>query len=471
MKLRVLKYSLLLVLALFASSTFLFAQSLLHNTGTTIHISSGSSLFVDGNTNLLGDSILKNNGEFTSTGNIISSTFKSISGNGKVRLVGKADQYISGDSLLSFSILEADKDSGVLYLLTNIQIKKEIILSQGNIDIGNSNILLDSIANIINENEEHYISGENGLIVIQTTLNAPSNANPGNIGVAISTDDSLGLTTVKRQHLPQLIGGNPGIRRVFDLSSEIDIATDITLDFRYIDNSVELNYVSEMEIKAYNWYSSAWHFLGSSIDTSMNWISVPGLKGLGTFSFGAGSLLPVSFLSFEAELIDNRVVQLNWATATEINNDYFTIQRSKDGLIFEDLGTVKGAGNSTNILNYNFLDKEPLTGLSYYRLKQTDFDGQFDYSPIRSIIIAPQIDLEIYPNPLSGVNLKIDGISSLSTFQLFDLSGKLIYEAPLEPDSKNSTINLYLDNLVAGFYRYRIFNSLVSMHNGNLIKL
>ncbi|MCB0509494.1 MAG: hypothetical protein KDC82_01940, partial [Bacteroidetes bacterium] len=118
MKLRVLKYSLLLVLALFASSTFLFAQSLLHNTGTTIHISSGSSLFVDGNTNLLGDSILKNNGEFTSTGNIISSTFKSISGNGKVRLVGKADQYISGDSLLSFSILEADKDSGVLYLLT-----------------------------------------------------------------------------------------------------------------------------------------------------------------------------------------------------------------------------------------------------------------------------------------------------------------------------------------------------------------
>lgn len=471
MTLGAFKYSLLLMLVVLPTSTFLFAQNLLHNTGTTIYINPGISFFVDGNSNFLADSILKNNGEFVSTGNISTNNFKALSGIGSIRFVGKRDQIISGDSILNFSSLEIAKDSGNLYLSTDIRIKKDIILSGGNIDIGNSNILLDSLALILNEDEAHYITGGDGTILINKILNAPNNVNPGNIGVSFSTSDSLGLTTIVRKHSPQTIGGNPGIKRVYELSSELALVNDIILDFKYIDNSVELNYVSEMEINTYNWHTNSWHFVSSSLDTSMNWISVPGLKGLGTFSFGAGSLLPVVFLNFDVQLIDNRAALLQWKTATEINNDYFTVQRSSDGLIFEDLATIQGAGNSTSILSYNYLDKEPLNGISYYRIKQTDFDGQYDYSTIRSIIILPTSNLNIYPNPLKGAELNISGISELCTFQLFDLSGKLIYEGQLAPNNNNSIINLYLDNLVAGFYRYRIFNSLVNMHNGNLIKL
>ncbi|MCB9500284.1 MAG: T9SS type A sorting domain-containing protein [Chitinophagales bacterium] len=471
MRLRVLKYSIFLMLVAMPTSTFLFAQDLLHNTGITIFINQGTSIFVDGNTHLLADSILKNNGEFISTGNISSNGFKALSGNGKTRFVGKNNQIISGDSLLHFDYLEVDKDSGVIYLSTDIRVKNEIILNGGNIDIGNSNIFLDSLAYITNEDEEHYITGGDGAIIIKARLNSPNNKNPGNVGVEFSTSDNLGLTTIIRRHVPQLIGGNPGIKRIYELSSENNLLNSIDLDFRYIDNSVELNYVSEMEINAYNWDSNSWHFVSSNIDTNMNWISVPGLKALGTFSFGAGSLLPVSFLGFDVQLINNRIAELKWETATEINNDYFTVQRSSDGLIFEDLGIIQGAGNSTSIIKYEYLDAEPLVGLSYYRIKQTDFDGQYDFSPIRSIIRSPENELSIFPNPLKGDQLSFSGVSDLCNFQLFDLSGKLIYESELAPNSNNSTINIYIDNLVAGFYRYRISNSLVNIHNGNLIKL
>jgi hypothetical protein len=78
-------------------------------------------------------------------------------------------------------------------------------------------------------------------------------------------------------------------------------------------------------------------------------------------------------------------VKLDWATASELHNDYFTVERSMDGLNWENIIQIAGAGTSTNRNDYSEVDTRPIEGLSYYRLKQTDFDGQFTYSHAVSV--------------------------------------------------------------------------------------
>src|SRR5690606_16141183 len=88
--------------------------------------------------------------------------------------------------------------------------------------------------------------------------------------------------------------------------------------------------------------------------------------------------LPVQLLDFNARAEDSEV-HLTWTTLTEINNDYFTIERSADGKDWEELVAVPGSGNTNTVRRYSWDDRKPLLGRSYYRLKQTDFDGTFTY--------------------------------------------------------------------------------------------
>jgi hypothetical protein len=110
--------------------------------------------------------------------------------------------------------------------------------------------------------------------------------------------------------------------------------------------------------------------------------------------------LGVNLLYFNAKQYDNEV-QLSWSTASETNNDYFVVERSSDGKHFEEVSTEKGAGNSTHRNYYFSWDLRPYKGISYYRLKQVDFDGRYTYSHIQSVDMKGL--LSIYPNPSNGL--------------------------------------------------------------------
>ncbi|MFZ1609942.1 MAG: autotransporter-associated beta strand repeat-containing protein [Chitinophagales bacterium] len=111
-----------------------------------------------------------------------------------------------------------------------------------------------------------------------------------------------------------------------------------------------------------------------------------GVVNLGFFAIGrsASYVLPIVLTEFTAELIDADVV-LNWITASEVNNDYFSIQRSMDGSIWNAIGQVDGAGSSSTVNHYDFTDKDAPGMVLYYRLKQIDFNGNYEYSPIRVV--------------------------------------------------------------------------------------
>jgi len=119
----------------------------------------------------------------------------------------------------------------------------------------------------------------------------------------------------------------------------------------------------------------------------------------GGASLDCSAPLPVELLTFNAEP-ENSSVRLNWTTATEINNDYFDVERSSDGRNFSSIQKVRGGGTSSQMLNYNLTDYEPLTGVSYYRLKQVDFDGKYTFSDILPVKFSVSKQLcTIQPNP------------------------------------------------------------------------
>jgi hypothetical protein len=150
-------------------------------------------------------------------------------------------------------------------------------------------------------------------------------------------------------------------------------------------------------------------------------------------------VLPITLLSFTGKSLTNTTNLLEWTTSTEINNDYFTLERSSDAQSFSAIGIVNGAGNSNISLNYNFIDDAPLKGINYYRLKQTDFDGVFSYS--NSIALTNNnTDYSIW-NSVNTLYVKGAKENQSSNLKIYNLIGELIFENEFEENTTVETLN------------------------------
>jgi hypothetical protein len=181
---------------------------------------------------------------------------------------------------------------------------------------------------------------------------------------------------------------------------------------------------------------------------------------IGTQSTSA-SPLPIELLSFTA-IANNDKVDLNWATATEKNNQFFTIERSRNGVQFEDLKTVDSKSNNGNSLvrlDYTDVDPNPYEGTSYYRLRQTDFTGESTRSPMVDVYFGSsnEIDIAVYPNPNQGeFTLDFKGIKKNNNniqLKLFDALGKKVYDDSLTLSKETTTFQITpSQKLVKGIY-------------------
>lgn len=163
------------------------------------------------------------------------------------------------------------------------------------------------------------------------------------------------------------------------------------------------------------------------------------------------SPLPVELASFNVKAVSEKVF-LSWRTASELNNQGFDIERSSNGKNWQTLGFVPGHGTTQEEQFYSFKDEHPLPGSNYYRLRQVDLDGKFEYSDIRSVMLRGSTDgLEIYPNPVSSGQLNVNFAEEpqgAATLRIFDASGKLLYQEQLT----NQLNQAYYGNLSGGIY-------------------
>ncbi|OJJ15082.1 hypothetical protein BKI52_40155 [marine bacterium AO1-C] len=167
--------------------------------------------------------------------------------------------------------------------------------------------------------------------------------------------------------------------------------------------------------------------------------------------------LPIELLRFKAYEKNNEEVQLDWITLSEIDNDYFTIERSSNGLKWNEIQRIKGAGNSKEILHYRYVDQYPLSGISYYRLKQTDLDGSFTYSKIESVnIIQPKTTLKISYSSIYPNQVTIEGDSqNLRFVQVYNKLGQVFTSRVPVSSIHASKLTLDLTQIPSGIYFIR----------------
>jgi len=168
----------------------------------------------------------------------------------------------------------------------------------------------------------------------------------------------------------------------------------------------------------------------------------------------SGTPLPSQFTNFRVENLKSKSL-ISFSTASETNNDYFTIERSADGRNFDAIGEIKGAGNSNQELSYEFVDESPLAGINYYRIKQTDFDGAYSYTEIRSVRHQTK-KVIVSPNRTDG---KLNVTSELDNYDV------VIYNTGGQEVQRHMALSgdqsLSIETLQAGVYFVKVMDQTI----------
>jgi hypothetical protein len=297
---------------------------------------------------------------------------------------------------------------------------------------------------------------------IPTTLNLPvgkgNNYRP--IVLDVTQTSAIATTYTAEQHegapAPKTFPGNTldhvSTVRYFSITqSPVNALTEGIVQLSYgADDKV--NKTEDLRIAKSN--GTTWMDLGNAdvangvITSSENFTSFSDFV-LANAKDG-GNPLPVELLTFSATA-ENKAVKLNWSTASEKNADRFEVERSANGNEFVKVTTVKAAGNSTNELNYNAIDTNPIAGISYYRLKQIDLNGASQYSKI--LTVKQEVsgrEVSLYPNPASNlIALKLPNTDQ-AEIQVVNLLGQVVLKQTIR-NTDETTLNL--ETLPVGTYQ------------------
>lgn len=183
-------------------------------------------------------------------------------------------------------------------------------------------------------------------------------------------------------------------------------------------------------------------------------------SGAGCLPFGP---LPVELVSFTAELTARQTVSLRWATASETNNESFMVERSGNGKIFRSIQTLAGAGTVQGRTYYAMTDEQPLSGTSYYRLRQTDLDGTATFSPVRTVTLegASRNRLVVYPGRTSqewvvSSTLPAELLEGVASVHVLDAVGRVQTVSSTVDDTQTGRWRLDLSALPTGLYIVRL---------------
>lgn len=194
--------------------------------------------------------------------------------------------------------------------------------------------------------------------------------------------------------------------------------------------------------------------------------------------------LPVELVAFDVEKKGERSSYLTWNTVSEINTSHFAVQRSFDKRNWQTIGNVQAAGTSQIVQSYSYVDENVYNGIdnrlaTYYRLHMVDLDGQFKNSPIRSVVFGTDADVKasfastVYPNPTSdGVYVEWSGDNidmKPTSIELYDVSGKLILQHDVAPESTQEYIDFTPVSLNPGLYLIRMVDGLEPLANEQIV--
>ncbi|MEQ8574368.1 MAG: T9SS type A sorting domain-containing protein, partial [Fulvivirga sp.] len=390
------------------------------------------------------------------------------SGTGNIRFDGSSVQTISGDftNLNAFYRIEIRNSAGLVFN-DPIEFTSFLILTQGIIsgDVTATGTISPSIGR-----SNSFINGK-----VSRTLSSVGNSFTFPIGSinqwrpATVNNVSTGGLTWEAQYfegdptsdplVDNLNATNPG--QILTISSgeywkisdgngapsgvtaTVGLSWGVESDVSSVSSERE-----ELEVMVWNDGLSSWDNLGGGSFSGGHAESGGTFSATTTASFseniftlGSGDLanpLPIVLKSFTGRKEANNHI-LKWLTTSEINNDYFELQRSADGLIYESLAVIEGNGTTLEEITYNYIDSNPLIGKNYYQLVQVDYDGTTVIVDKKVLLefVPEDTDLQfsIFPNPTNefDINLRIKADSRDNVvITMFDLYGKKVMEKVVE---------------------------------------
>jgi hypothetical protein len=448
--------------------TFNGAASSIEGLGTTtfnnLTIETGADLTLNQSINISKNFV--NNGTFTATGRTVSFT-------------GSGASTISGaTSPVVFDDFTQNKPSGSTTLSVPVSITGDLILTDGIINTTSTNVLTI-------EDDATSTSGTSTCFVDGPIKKAGDDAFVFPVGDA-TTWARIGISApatassvFQAQYLKTPYANtsslNPALNHISTLEHWILTRTTGTDNLRvtlFWENGTisKINDLNNLVVARFNgntWVNET-QSGGVTGNTTTGTITSQVISSFSPFSFGALTTtnpLPIELLTFNVFKNQHHGVDINWSTASETGNDHFTIERTADGDSFEKIADVKGGGNSAEILQYGITDASPLDGISYYRLKQTDYDGRYSYSKLISIDFIPHSVVQVYPNPVylaETTMLTLDGVPGGTDVmvRISTIQGNVIYA---KNSINQSKVDIYLPDLevlAAGIYFVEIADGL-----------
>lgn len=410
-------------------------------------------------------------GDFTMTG-----TFTC--GTGTVQFDGTSDQYLTTSISPVFYNVVLNKASGKLILSKSSTVDGNLTFTSGNIVTTATYLLtLGTSAACTGMSNNSYVEGPVAKIMTSTSpFMFPTGKNGNYLSVGV-TPASTSSVTFRAEYF-DTTSNNSSVGSGIDHVSQIEYfqldrtngSTNASVTLSWDAQSyVDGNALGDLRVS--KWNGSQWIDMGqASINgngSSGNITSniVTSFSPFKLASATSSSPLPVNLISFSGEVV-NKQIELNWETASEINNDYFSIEKSLDGINYEEINKVKGSGNSSLPIQYLYIDENPFIGTFYYRLKQVDFNGTYEYSSAISVYYEADTEsmFTILSDKLTPSTLQfiVSGSANQSlTFDVIDLSGKICHTEQYTIHQNNELITMTLSSqLRSGMYVLR-------MHSGN----
>jgi len=400
---------------------------------------------------------------------------------GTVTLAGSTNQLISGTSSSIFNNLVINNASNVNASSTT-EVNGTLTFSAGHILLSTNTLTIGSAGNIVGANSSSFIVTTGTGCLQQNGL--------GNGGITTARLFPVGTTTAS--YTPATITNSAGgtldnfcvyvceniyeegtcaigtqiatgaVDRTWFITEDVAGNSDVTLTLQW--NAAEEAAAFDRSISNLSRHDGSGWITQALVDASAGPPYTVTASSLVSFSpFGVISdvtALPVILLSFSGVAVNN-TINLDWVTASELNNDFFMVERSMDGVNYDEITQINGAGTSNIENKYSYLDTEPLSGANYYRLRQVDFDGSFEYTKVILVfMLENHKKLQVYPNPSNGtVNIVFNEqfINTKVNISLFNSLGNKVWTRSVQPDRPLLELS-FINQFESGFYWLRIEN-------------
>ena len=374
---------------------------------------------------------------------------------GKFLFAGGNTDTISGTALTTtFDSLQIAKTgTGKLVLQQAVTTNAAVRFTSGNIDLAGNVLQLAPAAILLGENASSRIvnNAQGGYVTITRSLNAPSAANPGNLGAIITSAQNLGSTVIRRGHNSQQTLGGTGssINRYYDITPANNTAVNATLRLTYFD--AELNSLSETDLNLYKSNNNTnWTNVGyTTRDASANYVEKTGIADFSRWTLSSfNNPLPLLFTNFQADCVNGNIA-LDWTTEQEKQVSHFEVERSNEGTTWTYVATVPFV-NTTH--HYRYAD---INSKGFYRLAVVDNDGSKVYSEIvQAACTSVAASVSLWPNPATEqVYISLTaGDASPIAIRVHDGKGAVVLQQQHGLRQGENKITLDLQSLAAGVY-------------------